>query len=255
MRALLGPAGRRPAGQPGRRPRRPARLPGPAPARLRRPGTPRRAPRRAAAAAVPGLVEPLTARELEVLRLLAAGKPNQRIAQRAGGQPRHGQKARQPPPGQARRGQPHRGRRPGPAARPDPLARRLRPIPGGTVVPGPARRHCRASGRRAEDFTAWALPGDATCGAGSARRDGALSRRHHRPPAIGRLVRPAGCGAGGAASRYRAAGSSAGRYWPPGPRWQPLYRRRPRGQLHPDPRHGSARIAATEDSTPKPTIG
>jgi ATP/maltotriose-dependent transcriptional regulator MalT len=33
-----------------------------------------------AAAAVPGLVEPLTARELEVLALLAAGKPNQRIA-------------------------------------------------------------------------------------------------------------------------------------------------------------------------------
>ena len=33
------------------------------------------------AAAVPGLVEPLTARELEVLRLLAAGTPNQRIAE------------------------------------------------------------------------------------------------------------------------------------------------------------------------------
>jgi LuxR family maltose regulon positive regulatory protein len=28
----------------------------------------------------PGLAEPLTGRELEVLRLLAAGKPNQRIA-------------------------------------------------------------------------------------------------------------------------------------------------------------------------------
>ena len=35
---------------------------------------------RAAAAAVPGLVEPLTARELEVLGLLAAGRPNPRIA-------------------------------------------------------------------------------------------------------------------------------------------------------------------------------
>ena len=33
------------------------------------------------AAVVPGLVEPLSERELEVLRLLAAGKPNQQIAQ------------------------------------------------------------------------------------------------------------------------------------------------------------------------------
>jgi LuxR family maltose regulon positive regulatory protein len=37
-------------------------------------------PRRRAAAAPPGLAEPLTERELEVLRLLAAGKSNQRIA-------------------------------------------------------------------------------------------------------------------------------------------------------------------------------
>jgi LuxR family transcriptional regulator, maltose regulon positive regulatory protein len=36
--------------------------------------------RRAAAAAPPGLAEPLTDRELEVLRLLAAGRSNQRIA-------------------------------------------------------------------------------------------------------------------------------------------------------------------------------
>ncbi|HZD00936.1 MAG TPA: LuxR C-terminal-related transcriptional regulator, partial [Actinomycetes bacterium] len=34
-----------------------------------------------AALAVPGLIEPLTTRELEVLRLLAAGKPNREIAQ------------------------------------------------------------------------------------------------------------------------------------------------------------------------------
>jgi LuxR family maltose regulon positive regulatory protein len=33
-----------------------------------------------AAGAAPGLIEPLTGRELEVLRLIAAGKSNQRIA-------------------------------------------------------------------------------------------------------------------------------------------------------------------------------
>src|SRR5262249_24896113 len=33
-----------------------------------------------AAGAAPGLIEPLTGRELEVLRLLAAGRSNQRIA-------------------------------------------------------------------------------------------------------------------------------------------------------------------------------
>ena len=37
--------------------------------------------RRGAAAAVPGLVDQLTARELDVLRLLAAGAPNPRIAE------------------------------------------------------------------------------------------------------------------------------------------------------------------------------
>ena len=37
-------------------------------------------PRRRSAAAPPGLAEPLTDRELEVLRLIAAGKSNQRIA-------------------------------------------------------------------------------------------------------------------------------------------------------------------------------
>jgi LuxR family transcriptional regulator, maltose regulon positive regulatory protein len=36
---------------------------------------------RGAAAAVPGLVEQLTARELEILVLLAAGTPNPRIAE------------------------------------------------------------------------------------------------------------------------------------------------------------------------------
>jgi hypothetical protein len=38
-----------------------------------------RAPRRGAAAGPPGLAEPLTCCELEVLRLLAAGKFDQRI--------------------------------------------------------------------------------------------------------------------------------------------------------------------------------
>ena len=37
-------------------------------------------PRTLAVGTVPGLIEPLTGRELEVLRLLAAGRSNQRIA-------------------------------------------------------------------------------------------------------------------------------------------------------------------------------
>ena len=48
---------------------------------VRRPGVRRaRKPQGRAAAALPGLAEPLTGRELEVLRLLAAGSSNQRIA-------------------------------------------------------------------------------------------------------------------------------------------------------------------------------
>ena len=83
-------------------------------------------PRSRAAAAPPGMIEPLTDRELEVLRLIAAGqlKPAHRPRTVRGA--RHGQKARDARPGQARRGQPHRGRRAGPAARPDPLT----PHPG-----------------------------------------------------------------------------------------------------------------------------
>jgi LuxR family transcriptional regulator, maltose regulon positive regulatory protein len=38
-------------------------------------------PGRGATAAVPGLIEPLTTRELEVLELLARGRQNQRIAE------------------------------------------------------------------------------------------------------------------------------------------------------------------------------
>jgi DNA-binding NarL/FixJ family response regulator len=43
-----------------------------------------RASRQAGTVPPPGLAEPLTGRELEVLRLLAAGKPNQRIARDLG---------------------------------------------------------------------------------------------------------------------------------------------------------------------------
>ena len=56
---------------------RPATWPGSSRHRARR--TAARAGR-GAAATVPGLVEPLTGRELEVLRLLTAGRPNQGIA-------------------------------------------------------------------------------------------------------------------------------------------------------------------------------
>jgi MalT-like TPR region len=107
---------------------------------------------RAIAAAVPGLVEQLTARELAPA---AAGRGHTEPAHRraAGGQPRHRGKARQPPTGQARRGQPDRGRHPGSSARPDPLAT-PQPIPrAAPPCPGPARRHCRAGRRAAEDST------------------------------------------------------------------------------------------------------
>ena len=94
----------------------------------------------------------------------AAGRGHAEPADRrgAGGQPRHGEKARQPPAGQARRGQPHRGRHPGPPARPDPLARYPQPAlrrhrrapgaPGGTVVP---------AGGAPKIPPAWAPSGDA----------------------------------------------------------------------------------------------
>jgi ATP/maltotriose-dependent transcriptional regulator MalT len=52
---------------------------------------------RGAAVAVPGLAEQLTARELEVLALLAAGAPKPADRRGTGGHPGHGQKTRQPP--------------------------------------------------------------------------------------------------------------------------------------------------------------
>ena len=75
-----GSAHRRPAGGP-ERGQDPDRLPGPAQPRVRRRG--RRSesdPRRGSAPTAPGIVEPLTNRELEVLQMLAAGRSNQAIA-------------------------------------------------------------------------------------------------------------------------------------------------------------------------------
>jgi hypothetical protein len=104
------------------------------------------------ATAVPGLIDPLTSRELEVLPMLAAGKPNQAIAGPARRHPRYCQEARQPHHGQARRGQPHRGRHPGTPARPHPLAARpcqspvTRHYPGcGPGTSGTGRRLYRVS--------------------------------------------------------------------------------------------------------------
>src|SRR5262249_55653968 len=48
--------------------------------RARDPASPKPAPGRDAAVTVPGLIEPLTSREMQVLELLAAGSPNQQIA-------------------------------------------------------------------------------------------------------------------------------------------------------------------------------
>ena len=82
---------------------------------------------RPALGTVPGLIEPLTGRELEVLRLIAAGKSNQRIAHDLVVAFEHGQKARDPRPGQARRRQPHRGRSPRTRPGPNPLTPKPRP--------------------------------------------------------------------------------------------------------------------------------
>jgi hypothetical protein len=66
--------------------------------------------RRPNPAAAPGRAEPLTDRELEALRLLAAGKSSQRSARDLVVHSARS-KARDLRPGQARRRQPHRGRR------------------------------------------------------------------------------------------------------------------------------------------------
>ena len=91
-------------------------------------------PEPGAASAVPGLVEPLTSRELEVIGMLAAGvEPGHRGG--ACGHTRHCQEARQPPPGQARRDQPDRGRRAGTRAGSYFLS----------AIPASTRRGCKTS--------------------------------------------------------------------------------------------------------------
>jgi LuxR family maltose regulon positive regulatory protein len=77
MRALLAQLQ---AGRLGQRPAARGLNPGYLAALERGCGQPDAVPPRRGAAAQPGLLEPLTDRELEVLRLLAAGKSNQRIA-------------------------------------------------------------------------------------------------------------------------------------------------------------------------------
>ena len=78
-------------------------------------------PGRLATGVVPGLVEALTERELEVLGMLAAGRSNQAVATELV-ITIDTVRTCQPYPGQVWYGQPHGGRRPGARAGPDPLA-------------------------------------------------------------------------------------------------------------------------------------
>ena len=98
--------------------------------------------------------EPLTAREQEVLALVAQGRSNREIAGPAVHQRQDGQRARVEHAGQARRRRPHRGGRGGPPPR---LPRRLTALCQAsqalrTMSPGPAARSsrapCRSSSRR-----------------------------------------------------------------------------------------------------------
>ena len=103
-----------------------------------------------APAVVPGLVEQLTSRELEVLEMLAAGKPNQAIASELVVTLDTVKKHVSHVLGQARRGQPHRGRGPGAGTRAHPVAtaRWGQAPPAGSVRPlreagaGPPSRSC-----------------------------------------------------------------------------------------------------------------
>ena len=116
MRALLAQLSA--VGKPGQQhalgriePGYPARAPC-APAAGRTPGP----PPRGSAAAPPGLAEPLTGRELEVLWLISAGRSNQRIASELFVSLDTVEKHVTHLLSKLGRRQPHRGRRAGPAA-------------------------------------------------------------------------------------------------------------------------------------------
>ena len=102
---------------------------------------------RVAATVVPGLVEQLTARELEVLELLAVGAPNPRIAEQLVVSLDTVKKHVSHLLGKLGAANRTRGRHPRPPARPDPLTRHTQPVPGGTVVPGTCPAACRAPRR------------------------------------------------------------------------------------------------------------
>jgi hypothetical protein len=77
---------------------------------------------RTAAPAVPGLVEPFTPREIEVLGFARRRQVQPANRRRARGHPRHWQEAREPHPRRARRGQLHRRRHSRTDTGPDRLA-------------------------------------------------------------------------------------------------------------------------------------
>ena len=99
-----------------------------------------------------GLVEPLTERELEVLRLLAAGRSNADMAADAVRGAEHGQDPPDPPVQQAGRPQPHPGGGPRPRAR----AAGLTPAAGST--PRSTLRWTRPTGHAAKLTTARRSP-------------------------------------------------------------------------------------------------
>ena len=94
-------------------------------------------PPRPARAAVPGLIEPLTGRELEVLGLLAAGRSNQDIARELVVTLDTVKKHVSHILGKLGGSKPHRGRHPGAAAGPDLLSSPGSACPGWwRAVPG-----------------------------------------------------------------------------------------------------------------------
>ena len=101
-----------------------------------------------AVAAVPGLVERLTAREVEILVLLAAGMPNPRIAEQLVVSLDTVKKHVSHLLGKLGAANRNRGRHPGPPARPHSLAHYRQPISGATVVPPPgsAAPSCQRAG-------------------------------------------------------------------------------------------------------------